>query len=359
MGRAFIISADGGSRGNPGPAAFGAVVSENGKILHELYETIGVATNNVAEYNGLLAALRKVNELDPTATVEARMDSKLVVEQMSGRWQIKHPDMRELAKLARDAHPANLVTYKWIPRDENSHADRLANKALDGDVSTDAPLQKNFLVERLVSGEKPTVIYFVRHGETILTPERRFSGGDGSDPELSAEGIAQAEAVAKELAARKADVLIVSPMVRTVQTAEKIAAATGLKIQLDEAWREARFGEWDGLNIQEVKELYPNEWQSWISSASARAGSSGESYEDIAARTELALTDLVLEHPGKTIIVVTHNYVIRSLVTLVIGAPIESVFHLDVLPCSITTVNNWASDGLRALRGLSERSHLK
>lgn len=359
MGRSFIISADGGSRGNPGPAAYGAVVSENGKILHELFETIGVATNNVAEYNGLLAALRKVNEIDPIATVEARMDSKLVVEQMSGRWQIKHPDMRELAKLARDAHPANLVTYKWIPRDENSHADRLANKALDGDVSTNAPLQKNFLVERLVSGEKPTVIYFVRHGETILTPERRFSGGDGSDPELSAEGIAQAEAVAKELAARKADLLIVSPMVRTIQTAERIAAATGLKIELDEAWREGAFGEWDGLNIPEVKELYPNEWLAWVSSASAPAGTSGESYEDIAARSELALTNLVLEHPGKTIIVVTHNYVIRSLVTLVIGAPVESVFHLDVLPCSITTVNTWASDGLRALRGLSERSHLK
>ena len=190
MARAFIISADGGSRGNPGPAAYGAVVSENGKILHELFETIGVATNNVAEYSGLLAALRKVNEIDPTATVEARMDSKLVVEQMSGRWQIKHPGMRELAKLARDAHPHELVTYKWIPRDENSHADRLANKALDGDVSTNAPMQKNFLIERLVSSEKPTVIYFVRHGETILTPERRFSGGDGSDPELSDEGLA-------------------------------------------------------------------------------------------------------------------------------------------------------------------------
>lgn len=359
MGRVFIISADGGSRGNPGPAAYGAVISENGKILHELFETIGIATNNVAEYSGLLAALRKINEIDPTATVEARMDSKLVVEQMSGRWQIKHPAMRELAKLARDAHPHDLVTYKWIPRDENSHADRLANKALDGDVNIDVPLQKNFLVERLVSGEKPTVIYFVRHGETILTPERRFSGGDGSDPELSHEGIAQADAVAKELGARKAVLLIASPMVRTVQTAERIAQETGLKIELDEAWREANFGEWDGLKISEVKELYPNEWLAWVSSTAATAGSSGESYEDVAARSEQALTNLVLEHPGKTIIVVTHNYVIRSLVSLVIGAPIESVFHLDVLPCSITTVNTWESDGLRALRGLSERSYLK
>ena len=359
MGRAFIISADGGSRGNPGPAAYGAVVSENGKILHELFETIGVATNNVAEYSGLLAALRKVNEIDPTATVEARMDSKLVVEQMSGRWQIKHPGMRELAKLARDAHPHELVTYKWIPRDENSHADRLANKALDGDVSTNAPMQKNFLIERLVSSEKPTVIYFVRHGETILTPERRFSGGDGSDPELSDEGIAQAEAVGKELAARKADLIIASPMVRTKQTADAIAKATGLKVTYDEAWREAAFGEWDGLTIPQVKEIYPNEWLSWVSSTGAVAGTSGESYEDVAARSDLALSNLGLEHPGKTIIVVTHNYVIRTLVASVLGASIESVYHLDVLPCSITTVNTWASDGLRALRGMSERSHLK
>lgn len=359
MARGFIISADGGSRGNPGPAAYGAVVSENGKILHELFETIGVATNNVAEYSGLLAALRKVNEIDPTATVEARMDSKLVVEQMSGRWQIKHPDMRELAKLARDAHPHELVTYKWIPRDENSHSDRLANKALDGDVSTDAPLQKNFLIERLVSGEKPTVIYFVRHGETILTPERRFSGGDGSNPELSDEGIAQAEAVGKELVARKADLIIASPMVRTKQTADAIAKATGLKVTYDEAWREAAFGEWDGLTIPQVKELYPNEWLSWVSSTGATAGTSGESYEDVAARSDLALFNLALEHPGKTIIVVTHNYVIRTLVASVLGASIESVYHLDVLPCSITTVNTWGSDGLRALRSMSERSHLK
>jgi probable phosphoglycerate mutase len=267
--------------------------------------------------------------------------------------------MRELAKLARAAHPHELVTYKWIPRDENSHADRLANKALDGDVSTNVPMQKNFLIERLVSGEKPTVIYFVRHGETILTPERRFSGGDGSDPELSAEGLAQAEAVGRELAARKADLIIASPMVRTKQTADAIAKATGLKVTYDEAWREAGFGEWDGLTIPQVKDLYPNEWLSWVSSTGAIAGTTGESYEDVAARSDLALTNLALEHPGKTIIVVTHNYVIRTLVAAALGAPLESVYHLDVLPCSITTINTWASDGLRALRGMSERSHLK
>ncbi len=94
MARHFHLTADGGSRGNPGPAGYGSVITENGKIIAELYDFIGVATNNVAEYCGLIAGLTAINELDSTATVDVKMDSKLVVEQMSGRWQIKHADMR-------------------------------------------------------------------------------------------------------------------------------------------------------------------------------------------------------------------------------------------------------------------------
>ena len=356
MARHFICSADGGSRGNPGPAAYGAVVSENGKILHELYETIGIETNNVAEYSGLLAALRKVNEIDPTATVEVHMDSKLVVEQMSGRWQIKHPGMRVLAKDARDAHDPSLVTYKWIPRDQNSHADRLANKALDGETSTPAaPLQKNFLTERLVSGEKPTIIYFIRHGETILTPERRFSGAGGSDPELSDIGIAQAKQVAAEIAARKPDILIASPMVRTRQTAEEIAKATGLEIRYDESWVECAFGEWDGLTVTDVQKLYPNEWRAWVSDTSF-APQGGESYEQVFARITAPLGDLAIDYPGKTIVVVSHNVVVKAVACEIMNVPIETFFHIDVAPCSITTAHIYPSDGLRVLKSLSERS---
>jgi len=358
MARHFICSADGGSRGNPGPAAYGAVVTENGKILHELYETIGIETNNVAEYSGLLAALRKVNEIDPTATVEVHMDSKLVVEQMSGRWQIKHPGMRVLAKEAREAHDPALVTYKWIPRDQNSHADRLANKALDGDTSTpNAPQQKNFLTERLVSGEKPTVIYFIRHGETILTPERRFSGAGGSDPELSDIGIAQAKQVAAEIAARKPDLIIASPMVRTRQTAEEIQKTTGLEIHFDDSWVECAFGEWDGLTVADVQKLFPNEWQAWVSNTSF-APKGGESYEDVLERIQLPLGDLALDYPGKTVVVVTHNVVVKAVACAVMGVPIETFFHIDVAPCSITTAHIYPSDGLRALKSLSERSHI-
>ena len=122
MARHFTLTADGGSRGNPGAAGYGAVISESGNILAELFDVIGIATNNVAEYSGLIAGLREINKLDPNATVDVKMDSKLVVEQMSGRWQIKHADMRTLAQDARSAHNPSLVTYsslRTIPRSSN------------------------------------------------------------------------------------------------------------------------------------------------------------------------------------------------------------------------------------------------
>ncbi|MFD7771479.1 reverse transcriptase-like protein, partial [Streptomyces sp. NPDC059787] len=131
--REFIVEADGGSRGNPGPAGYGAVVGDaaTGETLVEAAEYLGVATNNVAEYRGLLAGLRAARELDPEARVHVRMDSKLVIEQMTGRWKIKHPAMKPLAAEAARVFPPERVTYEWIPRARNKHADRLANEAMD------------------------------------------------------------------------------------------------------------------------------------------------------------------------------------------------------------------------------------
>jgi ribonuclease H / adenosylcobalamin/alpha-ribazole phosphatase len=132
--RRLVIEADGGSRGNPGPAGYGAVVRDaaTGEVLAELSDSLGRATNNVAEYSGLIAGLRAAAGIAPGADVEVRMDSKLVVEQMSGRWQIKHPDMRPLAARARDtARALGTVSYTWVPRSRNKHADRLANQAMD------------------------------------------------------------------------------------------------------------------------------------------------------------------------------------------------------------------------------------
>ena len=132
MARHFIVAADGGARSNPvGPAAYGAVVYENNEVVKELGASIGVASNNVAEYSGLIAGLKAVNEVDPAATILVKMDSKLVVEQMSGRWKVKHPNMQKLVEEALAAHDPKLVSYQWIPREENSHADSILNDVLD------------------------------------------------------------------------------------------------------------------------------------------------------------------------------------------------------------------------------------
>ena len=127
----YVVEADGGARGNPGPAAFGAVVLTDGQPVRFLAGALGVATNNVAEYHGVLAGLTWIARHETTATVEARLDSKLVVEQMSGRWKIKHPDMRALAAQVRAAYPPQLVTYTWVPRGQNRRADALVNEVLD------------------------------------------------------------------------------------------------------------------------------------------------------------------------------------------------------------------------------------
>ncbi len=133
----LIIEADGASRGNPGDAAGGAVVID--PVTHEVVVRAGVlcgvASNNVAEYRGMLEGVKCAIEINPAAILRIRMDSKLVVEQMSGRWKIKHPDMQVLAKEARDLLSGTTVTFEWIPREENSRADAAANKALDAKQS--------------------------------------------------------------------------------------------------------------------------------------------------------------------------------------------------------------------------------
>jgi ribonuclease HI len=143
-GRLFIVEADGGSRGNPGPAAYGAVVRDpqTFEVLAAEGLPIGRATNNVAEYRGLIAGLEMARDLDPAAALDVRMDSKLVIEQMAGRWKIKHPDMKPLALQATRLRPAS-VTWTWVPREQNKAADALVNRALDGD-----PVRRQYPVDR-------------------------------------------------------------------------------------------------------------------------------------------------------------------------------------------------------------------
>ncbi len=133
-----IVEADGGSRGNPGPAGYGAVVLDAAteEVLAERKAGLGVATNNVAEYRGLIAGLAAAVELGAT-DVEVRMDSKLVVEQMSGRWQVRHPSMKPLAlEAAALVRELGSVRFGWIPRSRNVRADALANQAMDAQAAS-------------------------------------------------------------------------------------------------------------------------------------------------------------------------------------------------------------------------------
>lgn len=141
MSRRLLVEADGGSRGNPGVAAGGAVVVDEatGELLAEIGVYVGIATNNVAEYTGMLEGVRRALAIDPAAELRVRMDSKLVVEQMSGRWKIKHPDMAALAAQARELLAHTPYVFEWVPRLENSRADRIANESMDKRLSFARP----------------------------------------------------------------------------------------------------------------------------------------------------------------------------------------------------------------------------
>ncbi|MFD3530776.1 bifunctional RNase H/acid phosphatase [Streptomyces sp. NPDC058664] len=554
--RELIVEADGGSRGNPGPAGYGAVVLDpvTGETLAETAEYIGVATNNVAEYKGLVAGLEAARALFPDATVHVRMDSKLVVEQMSGRWKIKHPDMKPLAAEAGRVFPAGRVRYEWIPRERNKHADRLANEAMDAgrrgrpwepSASTaglDASAARNaaalppsgppgdpaagaararaalgasrpartgrtegapvaatgtaawpsaasrpsapgtgpddglFAAEALVASgdfeaeagiatppnrapraarpsETPAVLselpavpagtadtgaeapagpagapaapgrthagpveadhsvaglpglpgmaadaaveaetvavaapgsahpmpgtpgarqgwagpdmgapatfVLLRHGETALTPEKRFSGSGGSDPELSPAGLRQAQAVAEALAARGTiQEIVSSPLTRCRQTAAAVAARLGLDVRIEQGLRETDFGAWEGLTFGEVRERHPEDLDAWLASPKAAPTGGGESFAAVARRVAATRDRLTAAHAGRTVLLVTHVTPIKTLVRLALGAPPESLFRMELSAASISAVAYYA-DGNASVRLLNDTSHLR
>ena len=128
-----VLYTDGGSRGNPGPAAFGFVLeADDGTVLAAEGEPIGEATNNVAEYRGLVAGLSRAYELG-VPEVEVRSDSELLVKQMRGEYRVKNPALRTLSlEAAQLARTIGRVDYVHVPRERNELADRLVNDALDG-----------------------------------------------------------------------------------------------------------------------------------------------------------------------------------------------------------------------------------
>ncbi|MGW2261423.1 bifunctional RNase H/acid phosphatase [Streptomyces sp. NPDC001780] len=498
----LVVEADGGSRGNPGPAGYGAVVLDprTGRALAEAAEFIGVATNNVAEYRGLIAGLLAARALAPAARIRARMDSKLVVEQMSGRWKIKHPDMKPLAAEAARIFPAGQVTYEWIPRERNKHADRLANEAMDAgargerweapsavsgsgpagpvrpgpggapgaevesgaadgagagtgagveaadgvaaaetagaagtapvdaapvdaapvdaapaevgtvaaasgahvagtqagtDVGTQAgtdvgadtgadtgagvATETRTGVTAAVAESGPAVLstetssvgwgpadlgppavfVLLRHGETVLTPEKRFSGSGGTDPELSPVGRRQAEAIAASLAERgTVQDIVSSPLRRCRETAAAVAARLGLEVTVEDGLREADFGAWEGLTFAETRDRYPDDLNAWLASPSVAPTGGGESFATVARRIEATRDRLLERYRGRTVLLVTHVTPVKTLVQLALGAPLESLFRMELSAASVSVVAYYA-DGNASVRLLNDTSHLR
>jgi probable phosphoglycerate mutase len=361
-----IVEADGGSRGNPGPAGYGAVVRDvvTGKVLAERSGALGITTNNVAEYSGLIAGLQAALDLG-ARLVDVRMDSKLVVEQMCGRWQVKHPSMKPLAaKAAALVRQLDGVQFSWIPRAQNSAADRLANLAMDGvPVNRDlvdepsAPEAVAAMVEPAVPGggwgvatSTATTMLLVRHGASVLSPERRFSGR--GDVPLSPDGAEQARRVAAQLATREGVKAVVSsPLRRARRTAEAIAAELGLSVTIDDSLIETDFGDWEGLTFAEVQQRWPDLLTEWLASPDV-APPGGESFAVTAERVLAARDRLVAAYPAAAVVVVSHVGPIKTLLRAALDAPPQTMFRMQIDVASVSEVD-WYADGPATVRTMN------
>ncbi|WP_372494112.1 MULTISPECIES: bifunctional RNase H/acid phosphatase [Nocardia] len=420
-----IVEADGGSRGNPGPAGYGAVVwdADHAQVLAERKQALGIATNNVAEYRGLIAGLEAAAELG-AREVEVRMDSKLVVEQMSGRWKVKHEAMIPLADRARRLVAGfDRVRFQWVPRAENSHADRLANEAMDdaklidgvreadsgadasgwdrtvstghsteaGSVAAQghaiggdiAPAGTASGAERPLSDwtaetaaqatdpaeiatatsspgwtgarGRPTRLLLLRHGQTELSVQRRYSGR--GNPPLTALGRDQAARAAKYLAA-KGDIaaVVTSPLDRARETAEAAAQALAAPVRVLNGLIETDFGDWEGLTFLEAAQRDPDLHARWLGDPSLPAPN-GESFDQVRERVEGVRRDLVGLYPGQNIVVVSHVTPIKTLLQLALGVGPSLLYrlHLDLASLSIA---EFYPDGGSSVRLVNETSYL-
>lgn len=375
-----IVEADGGSRGNPGPAGYGAVVhsADRATVLAESMQAIGRATNNVAEYRGLIAGLEDAARLN-ASEVDVCMDSKLVVEQMSGRWKVKHPALAELhAQARRLAARFDRITYTWIPRERNKHADRLANEAMDAaaeiDTETREPATADAAApETAETGAEvtapqapsspgwtgarghPTRLLLLRHGQTELSVQRRYSGR--GNPELTELGRRQAQAAARYLAHRGGIAAVISsPLQRAYDTATVAAKALGLDVAVDDDLIETDFGVWEGLTFLEAAERDPELHTRWLRDTST-APPGGESFDAALERVRRVRDRITADYPGATVLIVSHVTPIKMLLRMALdaGPGILYRLHLDLASLSIA---EFYSDGASSVRLVNQTGYL-
>jgi ribonuclease H / adenosylcobalamin/alpha-ribazole phosphatase len=202
------------------------------------------------------------------------------------------------------------------------------------------------------------VLVLLRHGESALTAQKRFSGSGGSDPELSAHGRWQAARAAAELAVRGGvQAVVSSPLTRCRQTAQIAADLLGLDVDVEPGLRETDFGAWEGLTFAEVRERFPAELDAWFTTSDA-SPPGGESFTTVAGRVATARDALLERHRGRTVLVVSHVTPITTLVRLALDAPPAALFRMAVGPASLSEVAYYA-DGNASVRELNATAHLR
>lgn len=309
MGRSLIVEADGGSRGNPGVAGYGALVRDaaDRSVLAERAAPLGKASNNVAEYQGLIAGLTAAKAIDEGAEILVRMDSRLVIEQMAGRWKIKHEDMRRLALQARDLVTAirdagGSVRYEWIPRAENKDADALSNDGMDGltvdrrhdggGASSDAAGDEAVVERSPAAGVGGACAPVPRRAGTPVRVV--LVAGAGSDTARSA-----AAASVQRLLGGAPRCLVTAPADDAVETAAEVGDVLGVGPVVDAAW--------------------------------SRAADVVDAWDRVVAR-------------GGTTVVVCPVEIVQAVLAHVLGMPDERRGRLAVAPGSLAGVEVWGED---------------
>ena len=387
----LVIYADGGSRGNPGIAGSGTAVysADRQQLLREIAYVVGKkSTNNVAEYHGLLRGLEAAVELGADE-VDFFMDSKLVVEQMNGRWKIKHPDMQALALEARKLiDQIGTFNLSWVPRAKNKVADALSNVAMDaaaagepvgfvGDTeqADQAPaVQETASVEpgELAAASQPsdwmaeqgpvTRFILVRHGQTAMSVAKQYSGH--ADPELTEFGRKQALAAAQALADTPVDAIVCSPLKRCQQTAQAIARSVrpagadkdALEVETVAGLIEVDFGLWEGKTFAEAHAADGELHGQWLEDASV-ACPGGESLQQVHRRVRKTRQELQEKYAGKTVVVVSHVNPIKSFIRQSLDAGPVTFNRLFLDLASISIAEFW--DGGSMLRGFNDVGHLQ
>ena len=365
----LVLFADGASRGNPGPASLGAVLVRDGEEIARISRSLGVRTNNYAEYSAVIAGLEYVLDQGLEKDLLIRMDSKLVVEQLSGRWKIKHPDLMELARVAQVLLRQLNAKLEWIPRELNFLADEAANQALDGLLepalrvvtSAGSASQQPVSIRAPRVNTEPTVVYVVRHGHTAST-ESKLISGSADDPELSELGRADAMAAANAITALatrfelpEPAIIAHSDMRRTTETAQLISKGLSVPARADSRLREISFGTWEGRTMSDL-EGESDEVATWRGSVD-RKPPSGESVLELESRVLRSLSDLIAENSGAAVAIVSHMMPLRSIAKKALGSSSASHWTLQFAPGSVS-VYRFFGDELSEVFCLNSCEHL-